>query len=102
MKTRFYYPNFKHFLVVPSFGSFVVKKLNYGIYLYQDYYEDPYQVETTTGKWLVVIKGNGLFFRALKFTGIRGDVKIQLTRPPMCHSQSPPAATEMLEQLYLE
>ena len=33
---------------------------------------------------------------------LRDDVKLQLPWPPMCRSQSPPAATEMLEQLYLE
>ena len=28
------------------------------------------------------------------------DVKIKLPRPPMCRSQSPPAGTERLQQLY--
>ena len=31
---------------------------------------------------------------------IRGDVKIQLPRPLVCRSLSPPAATGGLEQLY--
>ena len=35
-------------------------------------------------------------------TVLRGEVKIQLPRPPMCHSQLPPAATGRLEQIYLE
>ena len=33
---------------------------------------------------------------------VRVDVKIQLPRPSMCHSQSPPAATEWLQHSYME
>ena len=33
---------------------------------------------------------------------VRGDIKIQLPRPSVCRSQSPPAATEGLEDSFME
>ena len=38
----------------------------------------------------------------ISMSPLRGDVEIQLPRPRMCCSQSPPAATERVEQLHLE
>ena len=43
-----------------------------------------------------------LFLLFCFYTGVGGDVKIQQLRPSVCHSQSPPAATEWLQHSYME